>query len=144
MTACRSSFFLDETRSSSPWTCARTPFGPSSRMILEIFLALSWVMPSLRADADPVLLAGQLRLAGVERLEGDPALDQLVLEHVEDGLGPLLAVGAGSRPLLAGPGDRRADAAEVEPGADLLGGLVQRVVDFLAVDLADRCRRRTR
>src|SRR5713101_6671234 len=25
------------------------PFGPSSLMILEIFLALSWVMPSLRA-----------------------------------------------------------------------------------------------
>src|SRR5215831_17965996 len=49
MTACRSSFFLAETRSSSPWTWARTPFGPSSRMILEIFLALSWVMPSLRA-----------------------------------------------------------------------------------------------
>src|SRR5215475_2885339 len=48
MTACRSSFFLAETRSSSPWTWARTPFGPSSRMILEIFLALSWVMPSLR------------------------------------------------------------------------------------------------
>src|SRR4029077_17928564 len=33
----------------SPWTWARTPFGPSSLMILEIFLALSWVMPSLRA-----------------------------------------------------------------------------------------------
>src|SRR5579859_4091804 len=49
MTACRSSFFLAETRSSSPWTWARTPLGPSSLMILEIFLALSWVMPSLRA-----------------------------------------------------------------------------------------------
>src|SRR6478609_2408633 len=48
MTACRSSFFLADTRSSSPWTWARTPFGPSSLMILEIFLALSWVMPSLR------------------------------------------------------------------------------------------------
>src|SRR6266496_2876485 len=49
MTACRSSFFLAETRSSSPWTWARTPFGPSSLMIFEIFLALSCVMPSLRA-----------------------------------------------------------------------------------------------
>src|SRR5580693_7513925 len=48
MTACRSSFFFDETRSSSPWTCARTPLGPSSLMILETFFAFSWVMPSLR------------------------------------------------------------------------------------------------
>src|SRR5215469_11668436 len=49
MTVCRSSFFFDETRSSSPWTCARTPLGPSSLMILETFFAFSWVMPSLRA-----------------------------------------------------------------------------------------------
>src|ERR1700728_3488745 len=49
MTSCRSSFFLDETRSSSPWTWARTPLGPSSRMILEIFLASSWEMPSFRS-----------------------------------------------------------------------------------------------
>src|SRR3984885_8132140 len=37
--------------------------------------------------------------------------------------------------MLAGPGDGRADAAEVEPRADLLGRLVQRVVDLLAVEL---------
>src|SRR5881227_1455972 len=49
MTACRSSFFFAETRSSSPWTWALTPFGPSSLMILESYLALSWVMPSWRA-----------------------------------------------------------------------------------------------
>src|SRR5215475_13206902 len=51
MTACRSSFFLDDTRSSSPWTCARTPLGPSSRMILETFFAFSWEMPSFRVTA---------------------------------------------------------------------------------------------
>src|ERR1700729_466860 len=48
MVSWRSSFFLADTRSSSPWTWARIPFGPSSRMILAIFLASSWEMPSLR------------------------------------------------------------------------------------------------
>src|SRR5215469_8318385 len=48
MTSCSSSFFFEETLSSSPWTWALTPFGPSSLMILEIFLASSWEMPSLR------------------------------------------------------------------------------------------------
>src|SRR5271165_6963385 len=48
MTACRSSFFFADTRSSSPWTCARTPLGPSSLMILETFLAFSWEMPSFK------------------------------------------------------------------------------------------------
>src|SRR5205823_7144832 len=38
---------------------------------------------------------------------------------------------------LAGPGDRRADAAEVEPGAYLLGRLVDRVVNLLAIELGD-------
>src|SRR5258708_429145 len=48
ITSCSSSFFLEETRSSSPCTWALTPFGPSSLMILEIFLASSCDMPSLR------------------------------------------------------------------------------------------------
>ena len=46
MTACRSSRFLLETRSSSPWICALTPLGPSSRISLLIFLAFSELMPS--------------------------------------------------------------------------------------------------
>src|SRR5690606_22576029 len=45
ITACRSSFFLLETRSWSPWICACTPLGPSSRIFLLIFLATSWEMP---------------------------------------------------------------------------------------------------
>src|SRR6202034_2394846 len=51
ITDCRSSRLLDETRSSSPCTWALTPFGPSSLMILETFLAFSWEMPSLIAIA---------------------------------------------------------------------------------------------
>ena len=51
MTVWRSSFFFDETRSSSPWTWARTPLGPSSLMILETFFAFSWEMPSFRVIA---------------------------------------------------------------------------------------------
>ena len=39
--------------------------------------------------------------------------------------------------LLALPGDGGVGAAEVEPGGQLLGSLVQRVVDLLAIDLAD-------
>ncbi len=45
MTACRSSRFLLLTRSSSPWICALTPLGPSSRIFFEIFLAFSLLMP---------------------------------------------------------------------------------------------------
>src|SRR6516164_1159045 len=51
MTAWRSSFFFEETRTSSPWTWARTPLGPSSLMILETFFAFSWEMPSFRLIA---------------------------------------------------------------------------------------------
>ncbi len=47
MTACRSSRFLPETRSWSPWIWAWTPRGPSSRIFLAIFLASSWPMPCL-------------------------------------------------------------------------------------------------
>ena len=58
-----------------------------------------------------------------------------VPEHVEDGAGAFLAVGLDLDRVLTGPGDGGADAAEVEAGPDLLGGLVQRVVDFLTIDL---------
>src|SRR3954470_18984884 len=62
---------------------------------------------------DPVRLAGRLRVAGVQRLERDPALDQLLLEDLERGLHPLLAVGLEADGLLAGPADRRVGAPEV-------------------------------
>src|SRR6516164_4479626 len=91
----------------------------------------------LQADRDAVLLAGCPRLGRVQVLERDAALDQFFLEDVEDGLSALLAVGAYLHSVLTRPGDGRAHAAEVEPGADLLGRLVKRVVRFLAVDLAD-------
>src|SRR5215475_9994047 len=44
--------------------------------------------------------------------------------------------------MVPRPGDGCADAAEVEPGADLLGRLVEGVVDFLPVDTADDVERR--
>src|SRR5215213_10310466 len=47
MTACRSSRLLAETRISSPVIWVLTPLGPSSRTILPIFLATSWLRPSL-------------------------------------------------------------------------------------------------
>jgi len=68
-------------------------------------------------------------------LQGHPALDELLFEYVKDGVGPFLAVGADLDTALAGPGDGRPDATEVEAVADLLGGLVERVVGFLPVDL---------
>ena len=73
-----------DTRSSSPWICALTPLGPSSRISLAIFLASSDAMPSLRV-IDLGLLAGLARLGGVEDLQALAALDQLLLEDVEDG-----------------------------------------------------------
>src|SRR6516165_6512754 len=90
----------------------------------------------LEADAEPELLPRRLRVAGVQGLERHAAPDQLVLEDVEDGLGPLFAVRA-DLDGLTGPGDGGPDATEVEPGTDLLGGLVQGVVHFLPVDPAD-------
>jgi hypothetical protein len=57
-------------------------------------------------------------------LEGDAALHEPLLEHIEDGAGAFLAVGPDLNPVLARPRDGRADAAEIEPGTDLLGGLV--------------------
>src|SRR6478736_7921034 len=47
MTACRSSRAFAETRTSSPWICVLTPFGPSSRMSLVTFFAISEDRPSL-------------------------------------------------------------------------------------------------
>src|SRR5258707_690462 len=46
--AWRSSRFLELTRISSPWIWLLTPLGPSSRMILVIFLAFSLSRPALR------------------------------------------------------------------------------------------------
>jgi hypothetical protein len=88
-------------------------------MILEIFLAFS----------------GHPGLSRVEVLQRDAALDELLLEDVEHGAGALLTVGPDLHAALTRPGDGRPDAPEVEPGTDLLGGLVKRVVGLLAVDL---------
>src|SRR5699024_4108136 len=75
-------------------------------------------------------------LAVLERLQRDSALDQLRLEHVEDGLDPVFAVGLHLN-RLAAPGDRGIGAAEVVAGVDLLRSLVEGVVGLLTIDLAD-------
>ena len=86
-----------------------------------IFLAFSWVMPSLRATSRRYSLPGRLagRLAEVEGLERDLALDQLGLEDVEDGADPLLGVGL-HEDVVAAPLDRGADVLEVVALGDLL------------------------
>src|SRR5690242_12100539 len=79
MTDCRSSFFLDETRSSSPCTWARTPFGPSSLMSLEIFLASSAEMPSLRPTPSRYSLPDGFGSPGSRALSETPRLTSLSL-----------------------------------------------------------------
>ena len=136
MTSCRSSRLFDCTRSSSPWICDLTVLGPSSRMILPIFLAFSWEMPSLSVEVMRYSLLPANGLARLEALERDAALDELRLEHVEHGLGALLGVRL-DEDRLAAPLDRRPGALEVVALLDLFAGLVEGVVRLLVVDLAD-------
>ena len=79
MTDCRSSFFLDETRSSSPWTCALMPFGPSSRMIFAIFFASSCVMPSFSAMDSRYSLPDSFGSLASSTLSETPRLTSLSL-----------------------------------------------------------------
>src|SRR2546430_2386218 len=79
MTDCRSSFFLDETRSSSPCTWARTPFGPTSLMSLEIFLASSEEMPSLRPTPSRYSLPEGFGSPGSRALSETPRLTSFSL-----------------------------------------------------------------
>src|SRR6266511_943480 len=80
--------------------------------------------------------AGGLGLAALQGLERDLAPHELVLEDVQGGLGALVGL-RGDRDTVAGPLDRSAGVLEVEPLGQLLLGLVQGVVDFLAVDVGD-------
>src|ERR1700730_3708721 len=56
------------------------PFGPSSLMIFEIFLALSWVMPSLRATLIRYSLPDSLGSSGSRVLSDTPRLTSLSLK----------------------------------------------------------------
>src|SRR5690606_40008064 len=75
-------------------------------------------------------------LADALPIYGDAALDQLGLEDIEDSLHPVLGVRL-HEDLLPGPRDRGAHALEVVALRDLLGGLVEGVVDLLPLDLRD-------
>ena len=133
--SCSSSFFLDETRSSSPWICARTPLGPSSLMIFEIFFASSCEMPSLRLVSRRYSLPDSFGSPASRTLSETPRLISFSLNRSSTAFARSSLFALISTALSPGPGDGRSHAAEVEPGADLLGCLVQRVVDFLTVDL---------
>src|SRR4051812_24654197 len=93
--------------------------------------------PLLERDRDLRLLARRARLTGIEDLEALLTLDQLVLEHVEHRVGAVVRRGADLDGVLALPLDGGAGALEVETGGDLSSCLTERVVDLLAVDLAD-------
>src|SRR5580658_3091214 len=56
------------------------PFGPSSRMIFDNFLALSWLMPSLRATAKRYSLPDNRGSAGSRVLSDTPRLTSLSLK----------------------------------------------------------------
>src|SRR5579884_2230481 len=86
-------------------------------------------------------LAGGLRFARLERLHGDVAADQLLLEDVDRCLDALLGRTGQLDGVVALPRDLGVGAAEVEPGGQLLGGLVESVVDLLAINLADHVER---
>jgi len=83
-------------------------------------------MPSFMATARAVLLAGQLGIRRVEVLEVRPrGLTSFSLEHVKDGACPLLAgLARISTPLSPDQAMEAPTPRKVEPGADLLGGLV--------------------
>src|SRR5205814_1239600 len=85
----------------------------------------------------PVCLARRARLTGVQRLQRDAALDQLLLEDLQGRLGPILGLRLDRHRVLAGMRDLRPGAPEVEPRGDLLRRLIERVVELLVVDLAD-------
>src|SRR3984893_3673377 len=87
--------------------------------------------------ADLVGLTAGLRLVRIEGLHGDVAPDELLLEDVDGGLCSFLGGRVDLWPCHPLPRDGRVGAAEVEAGDQLLAGLVQRIVDLLAVNLAD-------
>ncbi|GAA3125081.1 hypothetical protein GCM10020001_052470 [Nonomuraea salmonea] len=61
----------------------------------------------LEGHHQPILLAGQLRLIGVEDLQRQPALDDLLLEDVERRVRPLFTVRLDLDVVLPGPTDAR-------------------------------------
>ena len=141
MTACRSSFFLADTRSWSPWICACTPLGPCSRMTLLTFLALSWLMPSLTVAVRRYSLPDCCGSPASSVLSEICRLTSFSLKTSSSAAQRSSRVGLDDD-RLAGPGDLGAGALEVVAGRRLLGGLVQGVVDLLAVDLAHDVERR--
>src|SRR5690606_30012819 len=91
-----------------------------------------------RDDAE--LLATGERLARVERLQRDTALDELGLQHVEYGLCALLGARFDEDGLTA-PLRRGAGALEVVALLDLFARLVEGVLRLLLVHFRDDVKR---
>ena len=110
-------------------------------MILVIFFACSESMPCFSV---PLILKVLPEAAGSPASKAFNEMsrrDQLLLEHAQAGLRTLFRVGGDHDHLVARPRDSGVGAAEVVPLRHLLGGLVESVVDFLPVDLADHVER---
>ncbi len=90
---------------------------------------------------DLVRLARPDDLAGVERLQGDVAADELFLEHLESGLCAFLGIGGDHDVLFTGPFDLGVGATEVVALRQLFGRLIEGVVDLLPIELADHVER---
>src|SRR6478609_470783 len=107
---------------------------------------LGFVLADALQDASrgPVDLAGDGRVVHLEGLQRDAPLDQLALDDVDGGAAALLGLRLNGDRLVTGPGRLRPGASEVEPGRQLLDRLIESVVHFLPIDLADHIERRIR
>ena len=135
MTRCRSSLFLPDTRTASPWICDLT-LGNSSRMSLVMRLATSSVRPrrSLMTWRTVLPPAGST-LPQSKILSDRLAADRLRLDEVLDRGRPGLVVrDEGDLVLALGQVDRH--ALEVVALSDLPPDLVERVAQFLFVEVA--------
>ena len=86
--------------------------------------------------ADLVDLAAELRVACIQMLERDGALDQLVLKYIERRLGALFGIGFDQK-LLARLFNLGASVLEVETSVDFTVGLIEGVVDLHVVNFGD-------
>ena len=110
--------------------------GPSSLIRLCDHLRLVGGDPLDELAGDLVDLAGLGRVAHLERPHRDASFDQLFLEHVDGGQAAFLGGRGDGDAFFTGPDDARLRATEIEALAQFLGGLIQRVVRLLPVDLA--------
>jgi len=91
----------------------------------------------LQLAGDLVHLAGGARFTSIEDLQAHPALDEFVLEHLEGRTNAIIGFGLEFDRHLALVLDLGTGALEVESLRELLGSLVDRVVDLGAIELGN-------